>query len=200
MNQEEYEEEIKEIKKIEEEQEDINDEIPRFIQEQEDRYISKEESIELIKLADETLTPLEELQEETQATEYNPSSILQDAPELRDILNSQKAIRCGTKARIPIPLNMDGTIIKVYVRGISGEELAQIQQEAENTGADPNHLAACIACYDSQNKLYSSEELESLGYANERKIGEAITITSGESSDYTTEKIQERAVQNLING
>ncbi len=62
-------------------------------------------------------------------------------------------------------------------------------EEAERTGQDPNHIAACHACTDAEGNPYSPEELKALGYARERLIGEAITIASGENSAYTTEYV-----------
>lgn len=193
MNQEEYQQKKEEI---ELKTEDI---IPEFVKEQEEERLTEEKAIELIKLADE-LAPIPETTEDSDESDYKPSTILKTAPELKDFIQSKRAIQYGTKARIPIPLDLDGQIVKVYVRAIDGEELIQIQEEAERTNEDPNHIAACHACTDADGNPYSSEELKALGYARERLIGEAITIASGENSNYTTEKIQERAIENLING
>lgn len=192
MNQEEYQQKKEEI---ELKTEDI---IPEFVKEQEEERLTEEKAIELIKLADE-LAPIPETTEDPES-DYKPSTILKTAPELKDFIQSKRAIQYGTKARIPIPLDLDGQIVKVYVRAIDGEELIQIQEEAERTNEDPNHVAACHACTDAEGNPYSPEELKALGYARERLIGEAITIASGENSNYTTEKIQERAIENLING
>lgn len=193
MNIEEYEKTKKEIIN---ETENIT---PEFIKEKEEQHISEEEAKELIKLADEMI-PIEDTDNNTQTKEYQQSTILKKAPELKEFIQSKKAIQYGTKARVPIPLDLDGQIVKVYIRAIDGEELQEIQQEAETTGEDPNHIAACRACTDAQGNPYTSEELKALGYARERIIGEAITIASGENSEYTTEKIQEKAIENLING
>ena len=193
MNQEEYQQKKEEI---ELKTEDI---IPEFVKEQEEERLTEEKAIELIKLADE-LAPIPETTEDSDESDYKPSTILKTAPELKDFIQSKRAIQYGTKARIPIPLDLDGQIVKVYVRAIDGEELIQIQEEAERTNEDPNHVAACHACTDAEGNPYSPEELKALGYARERLIGEAITIASGENSNYTTEKIQERAIENLING
>ena len=194
MNQEEYQQKKEEI-------ESKTDEItPEFIKEQEEERLTEEKAIELIKLADEIM-PIPETADNTdEAEDYKPSTILKTAPELKDFIQSKRAIQYGTKARIPIPLDLDGEVVKVYVRAIDGEELIQIQEEAERTNEDPNHIAACHACTDSEGNPYSPDELKALGYARERLIGEAITIASGENSNYTTEKIQERAIENLING
>ena len=193
MNKEEYQQKKEEIKS---QTEDLT---PEFIKEKEEDHLTEEEAIELIKLADEQI-PIPENTSETQDEEYKPSTILKTAPELKDFIQTKRAIQYGTKARIPIPLDLDGQIVKVYVRGIDGEELIEIQQEAEITNQDPNHIAACHACTDADGNPYSPEELKALGYARERLIGEAITIASGENSNYTTEKIQERAIENLIKG
>ena len=193
MNKEEYQQKKEEI---ESKTEDI---IPEFVKEQEEERLTEEKAIELIKLADE-LAPIPETTEDSDDREYKPSTILKTAPELKDFIQSKRAIQYGTKARIPIPLDLDGQVVKVYVRAIDGEELIQIQEEAERTNEDPNHVAACHACTDAEGNPYSPEELKALGYARERLIGEAITIASGENSNYTTEKIQERAIENLING
>lgn len=192
MQKQEYDEKIKKIQQEEEKTNPSQTNIPQ------DDTITEEETKKLIKLADETIPQPEE--EETETKQYKPSSILQKAPELKDFLQSKQAIQLGTKARIPVPIEIQGTIVKIYVRGISGEELAKIQQDSENTGKDPNHLAACLACTDSEGNPYPEEVLESLGYARERQIGEAITIASGENSEYTTENIQKQAIENLING
>lgn len=193
MNQEEYQQKKEEIKSK-------TDEItPEFVKEREEERLTEEKAIELIKQAEE-LAPIPETTDNNEPEEYKPSSILKTAPELKDFIQSKRAIQYGTKARIPIPLDLDGQIVKVYVRAIDGEELIQIQEEAERTNQDPNHIAACHACTDAEGHPYTPEQLQALGYARERLIGEAITIASGENSNYTTEKIQERAIENLING
>lgn len=193
MNQEEYQQKKEEI---ESKTKEIT---PEFIKEREEERLTEEKAMEFVKLADE-LIPIPETSEDNESQDYKPSTILKTAPELKDFIQSRRAIQYGTKARIPIPLDLEGQIVKVYVRAIDGEELIQIQEEAERTGQDPNHIAACHACTDAEGNPYSPEELKALGYARERLIGEAITIASGENSAYTTEKIQERAVENLIKG
>lgn len=126
-------------------------------------------------------------------------SQLQEIPELEEFMQTEEFMRLGTKARIPVPLDINGHMVKVFVRALSSNEMEEIRVEARNKKEDANYLAALKVCTDSNGKPYPSKVLEQLGYARIRDIGEAISIASGESAEITQAAITKRVIDNFLN-
>lgn len=122
---------------------------------------------------------------------------LSHTPELRDFIQTEEHIRLGTKARIPVPIDFNGTTLKVYVRALSGKELKSITVNSKDD-FESNRKAVKLACMDSHGNPYTDEELDMIGFAREQIILDAIQVASGQNSEYTQEALQEKMVNNFL--
>lgn len=136
--------------------------------------------------------------ESTKLKDKDPSQ-LTDVPELATFMKTEEFLRLGTKARIPVVLKLNEHPFKIYIRALGSDEYSHIVTEARNKEENTDLLAACKVCTDSEGNSYPRSVLEQLGFANIRKIGEAINIASGESEDMTQEAITKQVIDNFMN-
>lgn len=124
---------------------------------------------------------------------------LSNIPELGDFLRSEDHLILGTNARIPIPLEVEGHPVKVYIRPLSRKELIQCRNKATNKGHnDVDYEAVKMVCTDSDGNPYTEKQLNMLGYGHIQTIAEAIIIASGESPENTQTALKRRLVDEFL--
>lgn len=117
---------------------------------------------------------------------------------LREFMKTEEFLRLGTKARIPVPLDINGYKVKVFVRALSRNEIQACRIQAQNTDEDMDFLAVLKACTDEDGVPFDRETLDQLGYARIRDISEAIGIASGENPANTESAIRKKVIDNFL--
>lgn len=143
------------------------------------------------------------LNEEEQAKEDTlkkfGGATLSKVPELSDFLRSEEHLRLGTHARIPVPLELQGNAVKVYIRPLSRKELIECRNLADSKGHnDVDYEAILKVCTDSNGVPYTEEDLEIFGYGHMQTIAEAIIIASGESPENTQTALRDRMINEFL--
>ncbi len=199
MNSEEYDEKIREInyerdgitaeqiKKAPTKENITTEDIDKMIEQS--RSIITDEEKDRILQEEENEIKLKQFGGET----------LSNIPELSDFLRSEEHLRLGTNARIPIPLEVEGYPVKVYIRPLSRKELIECRNKANNKGHnDVDYEAVLKVCTDSDGHPYTEQQLNSLGYGHIQTIAEAIIIASGESPENTQTALRKRLVSEFL--
>ena len=141
---------------------------------------------------------LQEEENEMRLQQFGGES-LSNVPELSDFLRSEEHLRLGTNARIPIPLEVEGHPIKVFIRPLSRKELIECRNKASNKGHnDVDYEAVLKVCTDSNGNPYTEQQLNVLGYGHIQTIAEAIIIASGESPENTQTALRKRLVNEFL--
>ena len=165
--------------------------------------ISEDEIDDLIKKAEDIKQPDEiekvqrkekEEKEELQAENQK----LKKMTSLREFMKTEEFLRLGTKARIPVPLDINGYQVKVFVRALSRNEIQACRIQAQNTDDDMDFLAVLKACTDENGVPFDRETLDQLGYARIRDISEAIGIASGENPSNLESNIRKQVIDNFL--
>ena len=163
------------------------EEIDRMVEQS--RTIMSEEEKEKI---------LREEEHDLQLEEFGGTN-LTNIPELSDFLRSEEHIRLGTNARIPIPLEVEGHPVKVFIRPLSRKELIKCRNKANAKGHnDVDYEAVKMVCTDSEGRPYTEQQLNMLGYGHIQTIAEAIIIASGESPENTQTALRRRLVDEFL--
>ncbi len=175
----------------------------KFPTSSQDQRVSSDEIDDLIKKTEEIKTPGEieeklEHEEEIQKQELKSTEELKNMTSLREFMKTEEFLRLGTKARIPVALDLNGFKVKVFVRALSRNEIQACRVQANNTDDDMDFLAVLKACTDEYGEPFSREILDQLGYARIRDISEAIGIASGESPDNTESAIRKQVIDNFL--
>lgn len=124
---------------------------------------------------------------------------LSNVPELSDFLRSEEHLRLGTNAKIPVPLEIEGHPVKVFIRPLSRKELIECRNKANNKGHnDVDYEAVLMVCTDANGNPYTEKDLANLGYGHIQTIAEAIIIASGESPENTQTALRERMVDEFL--
>ena len=137
--------------------------------------------------------------EENKTKEVNKQAdALKKMPGLREFMETEEFLRLGTKARIPVALDLNGYAVKVFVRALSRNEIQACRVQANNTDDDMDFLAVMKACTDENGEPFDREILDQLGYARIRDISEAIGIASGENPENTESAIRKQVIDNFL--
>lgn len=124
---------------------------------------------------------------------------LSQVPELADFLQSEDHLVLGTQAKIPVPLEIMGHPVKVYIRPLSRKELIECRNRAKAKGhTDIDYEAILMTCSKQDGTLYTEEEINQLGYGHTQIIGEAIMIASGESPENTQNALKKHLVDEFL--
>lgn len=209
MDEIEYAKQMAEIQENEEPQtpqhevEKQTDKPEKFPTSSQDQRVSSDEIDDLIKKTEAIKTPGEieeklEHDEEIHKQELKSNEELKNMTSLRDFMKTEEFLRLGTKARIPVALDLNGFKVKVFVRALSRNEIQACRVQANNTDDDMDFLAVTKACTDEYGEPFSREVLDQLGYARIRDISEAIGIASGESPDNTESAIRKQVIDNFL--
>lgn len=153
--------------------------------------ISEKEKDEILKEEDE--------KEKKELLDKFGGETLSKIPELSDFLKSEEHLTLGTHAKIPVPIEIGGTPVKVYVRALSRKELMECRQRASAKGHnDVDYEAILMVCTTYDGRHYTEEELSLLGYGHMQTIGEAIMIASGESPENTQSAMKKHLVDEFL--
>ena len=138
-------------------------------------------------------------EEKEEALKKFGGKTLTKVPELSEFLRSEEHLRLGTNARIPVPLELNGNPVKVFVRPLSRKELIECRNKAENKGhGDVDYEAILMTCTDSNGTPYTEKDLEIFGYGHMQTIAEAIIIASGESPENTQTALRDRLIDEFL--
>lgn len=167
------------------------------------KKVSSEEIDELIQIADEIKQPnevelVEKKKEQEKKEVQDENDRLKNMVGLREFMKTEEFLRLGTKARIPVPLDINGYEVKVFVRALSRNEIQACRVQAQNTDDDMDFLAVMKACTDENGVPYEREVLDQLGYARIRDISEAIGIASGENPSNLESNIRKQVIDNFL--
>lgn len=206
MNEVEY---AKRMAEIEEKEKEIQDKQQQKQQQNptpkgfDDGKITSEDVDELIKKAEEIKQPgeiekVEQKEEEEKKELEDENSRLKNMVGLREFMKTEEFLRLGTKARIPVPLDINGYEVKVFVRALSRNEIQACRVQAQNTDDDMDFLAVMKACTDENGVPFEREILDQLGYARIRDISEAIGIASGENPSNLESNIRKQVIDNFL--
>lgn len=165
--------------------------------------ISPDQIDEMINKVNEIKKPDEiEKVEENERKEENEirdeNEKLKKMTSLREFMKTEEFLRLGTKARIPVPIDINGYQVKVFVRALSRNEIQACRIQAQNTDDDMDFLAVMKACTDEYGEPFDREILDQLGYARIRDISEAIGIASGENPSNLESNIRKRVIDNFL--
>ena len=208
MNETEYAQKMAQIKEQEKEQgtEEIKEEtkeITTIPTDREAQQVSPQEIDDLIAKVEEIKTPNEiekhediEKQKKEEVVKQNKE--IKNMTSLRDFMKTEEFLRLGTKARIPVPLDLNGFKVKVFVRALSRNEIQACRIQANNTDDDMDFIAVLKACTDEYGEPFDRETLEQLGYARIRDISEAIGIASGEQPENLESNIRKQVIDNFL--
>ena len=199
MNQEEYEalkEELEKnkitrdiVEKAPESQQITSDDIDKMIAISEN-IITDEEKERILNKDDE---------DKEEALKKFGGKTLSKVPELSEFLRSEEHLRLGTHARIPVPLELNGHPVKVFIRPLSRKELIECRNKAENKGhQDVDYEAILMTCTDSNGNPYTEKDLSIFGYGHMQTIAEAIIIASGESPENTQTALRDRLIDEFL--
>ena len=119
---------------------------------------------------------------------------VEEYPELCDILQTPEAMRLGTKARIPILLDVQGIKVRVYIRGLNTKEVNELQNDYD-TEQQIDHAGVLMATTHKDGTPYTEEEILQLGYVNERRISAAIALASGGATSIDDLDFQEMVLE-----
>ena len=203
MNQSEYAQKMAEIEEIENEngtkkqeqgKENTNKPKGAYTDEEIDDLINKVDSVKKPDEVEEKEKRDEEARLETEAE----TEKLKKLPSLRDFMKTEEFLRLGTKARIPISLDLNGYEVKVFVRALSRNEIQACRVQAQHSDDDMDFLAVLKACTDENGVPFEREVLDQLGYARIRDISEAIGIASGESPSNLESNIRKKVIDNFL--
>lgn len=165
--------------------------------------VNSDEIDDLIQKVEETKKPYE-IEEKLEDEEAEKEEIakqtdeLKKMPSLREFMKTEEFLRLGTKARIPVALDINGYPVKVFVRALSRNEIQACRVQAQHTEEDMDFLAVMKACTDEEGVPFDREILDQLGYARIRDISEAIGIASGESPENTESAIRKQVIDNFL--
>lgn len=199
MDKDEYSKRMKEIEDYEngklKPQNNINKNQPHELSDDEvDELVSKVNEVkqpgEVERKIEEENKPNKKAQEESEK--------LKKMPSLREFMKTEEFLRLGTRARIPISLDLNGYEVKVFVRALSRNEIQACRVQAQHTDDDMDFLAVLKACTDENGVPYDRETLDQLGYARIRDISEAIGIASGESPSNLESNIRKKVIDNFL--
>lgn len=140
----------------------------------------------------------EKQEEESKQEVESENERLKKLPSLRDFMKTEEFLRLGTKARIPISLDLNGYEVKVFVRALSRNEIQACRVQAQHSDDDMDFLAVLKACTDENGVPFEREVLDQLGYARIRDISEAIGIASGESPSNLESNIRKKVIDNFL--
>ena len=155
------------------------------------------EKVNQVKTEEEVEKVEEKEESEKQAIEDEKNK-LKNMVSLREFMKTEEFLRLGTKARIPVPLDINGYQVKVFVRALSRNEIQACRIQSQNTNDDMDFLAVLKACTDENGVPYEREVLEQLGYARIRDISEAIGIASGENPSTLESNIRKKVIDNFL--
>ncbi|RAP49740.1 MAG: hypothetical protein BZ138_07275 [Methanosphaera sp. rholeuAM270] len=198
MNEAEYN---KRIAEIEEHEMEMIDQYPTEIKNSE--KMSSDDIDDMLAKVEEVKEPDEyekvEKKEQAEKQEFkDENDKLKKMPSLREFMKTEEFLRLGTKARIPISLDLNGYEVKVFVRALSRNEIQACRIQAQNTDDDMDFLAVLKACTDEDGVPYDRETLDQLGYARIRDISEAIGIASGENPASLESNIRKKVIDNFL--
>lgn len=167
------------------------------------RKVSADEIDDLIKKVDEIKKPHEVEEKEEKDNEKKveleqEKDKLRKMVGLREFMKTEEFLRLGTKARIPVSIDLNGYEVKVYVRALSRNEIQACRIQAQNTDDDMDFLAVLKACTDEEGVPFDRETLDQLGYARIRDISEAIGIASGENPATTESAVRKKVIDNFL--
>lgn len=199
MNETEYAKRMAEIEEYEKKKEDNDENKPltekgQMSDDEIDELIQKVDSVKKPNEVDDKLR--EEEEEDKQTAEETEK--LKQLPSLREFMKTEEFLRLGTKARIPIKLDLNGYEVKVFVRALSRNEIQACRVQAQHTDDDMDFLAVLKACTDENGEPFDRETLDQLGYARIRDISEAIGIASGESPSNLESNIRKKVIDNFL--
>lgn len=200
MNKKEYEKRMKEIEEYEQggkRNRNKNNKLTNPDQVTDEEIDAMVAKAEKIRESGEIERKEQEEQKEHKANQEENERI-KKLPSLREFMKTEEFLRLGTKARIPVAVNMNGYEFKVYVRALSRNEIQACRVQAQHTDDDMDFLAVLKACTDEDGVPYDRETLEQLGYAIIRDISEAIGIASGESPSNLESNIRKKAIDNFL--
>lgn len=164
-----------------------------------DKMMAISENIITDEKKEEILNEEEEKEAKTSTLQKFGGETLSKVPELADFLRSEEHLRLGTHARIPVPLEVDGNPVKVFIRPLSRKELIECRNDAANKGHnDVDYEAVLKVCSTADGTPYTEKELSLLGYGHIQTIAEAIIIASGESPENTQTALRERMVDEFL--
>ena len=193
MNEDEYKRQMAQMEPEEPEQE----EFPQGDGQPEsniDELIAKVEEVKTPGEVEEKLEKDEAIDQEAEKEKEK----LKSMPSLREFMKTEEFLRLGTKAKIPVPINMNGYEFKVFVRALSRNEIQACRVQAQHTDDDMDFLAVLKACTDEYGEPFDRETLDQLGYARIRDISEAIGIASGESPSNLESNIRKKVIDNFL--
>ncbi len=203
MNEVEYAKKMAEIEEHENKNKPKEDAQKPFPNGIDDRKVTSEDVDELIKKAEEIKQPheiekAEEKEKEEEEEVQDENARLKKMIGLREFMKTEEFLRLGTKARIPVPLDINGYEVKVFVRALSRNEIQACRIQAQNTDDDMDFLAVLKACTDENGVPFEREVLDQLGYARIRDISEAIGIASGENPSNLESNIRKKVIDNFL--
>lgn len=155
------------------------------------------QKVEDVKQPDEVEKVIEKENEEKEEIDQENEK-LKKMPGLREFMKTEEFLRLGTKARIPVALDINGYEVKVFVRALSRNEIQACRIQANNTDDDMDFLAVLKACTDENGVPFDRETLDQLGYARIRDISEAIGIASGENPSNLESNIRKKVIDNFL--
>lgn len=202
MDKVEYAKRMAEIEEMENKKRESKDD-DNFPTDSSSQKIAPDEVDELIQKVEETKQPHEiedKLEEEEKEQEEisKQNEELKNMPSLREFMKTEEFLRLGTKAKIPVPLDINGFQVKVFVRALSRNEIQACRVQAQHTDEDMDFLAVMKACTDENGEPFDRETLDQLGYARIRDISEAIGIASGESPENTESAIRKKVIDDFL--
>lgn len=193
MNEEEY---AKEMAKLEENESDSRV-FPQGTGKPDTNIDEAMAKLEAVKQPNEVEKKLDE-EDEADAEAEKEKEKIKSLPSLREFMKTEEFLRLGTKAKIPVPINMNGYEFKVFVRALSRNEIQACRVQAQHTDDDMDFLAVLKACTDEYGEPFDRETLDQLGYARIRDISEAIGIASGESPSNLESNIRKKVIDNFL--
>lgn len=207
MNEVEYAKQMAEIQ--EQEEKIVEEDAPKekksegFPSDSASQRVSPDEIDDLIKKTNELKKP-HEIEDKLEKDKEKADDLskhtedLKNMTSLREFMKTEEFLRLGTKARIPVPIDLNGFKVKVFVRALSRNEIQACRIQANNTDDDMDFLAVTKACTDEYGEPFDREILDQLGYARIRDISEAIGIASGESPENTESAIRKQVIDNFL--
>jgi len=205
MNEAEYTEKMAEIQEKEEQQnKENNTQKQEYIpHDAESQRVSPDEINDLIQKVQDIKRPheIEEHEEYDKKQKENlqkQNDEIKGMVSLREFMKTEEFLRLGTKARIPVPLDLNGFKVKVFVRALSRNEIQACRIQANNTDEDMDFIAVMKACTDEYGEPFDKETLEQLGYARIRDISEAIGIASGEQPENLESNLRKQVIDNFL--
>lgn len=203
MNEVEYAQRMAELKEKEDKNKKNNSNENKGIPYSPSDRISEDEIDDLIKTAEDIKQPdeierVEKKEEEEKEEVQAENQKLKKMVGLREFMKTEEFLRLGTKARIPVALDINGYDVKVFVRALSRNEIQACRIQAQNTDDDMDFLAVLKACTDEDGVPFDRETLDQLGYARIRDISEAIGIASGENPSNLESNIRKQVIDNFL--